>query len=143
MRSERIEPKNGKPGADLGAVLRQVRELTGSSLRKAAGNAQISPAYLSQLEAGDVRDPSPRVLHGLAQFYADSQRTTPDELYATFMTSAGYALPGESLRYSAFRFSPWQTALKSASPLTPDEEKAVIEYLAWYRSRNRKSAEAT
>ena len=56
--------------SDLGAYLRITRTLVGLSLRKAAANAGVSAGYLSQLEAGAVRDPSPRVLYGLAKAYA-------------------------------------------------------------------------
>ena len=62
----RAKPKDGHAATQLGDVLRQTRGLIGTSLRKAAQTAKISPAYLSQLEAGGVGDPSPRVLHGLA-----------------------------------------------------------------------------
>ncbi|HEY7465290.1 MAG TPA: helix-turn-helix domain-containing protein [Dehalococcoidia bacterium] len=56
--------------SDLGGYLRLTRTLVGLSLRKAAAKAGVSAAYLSQLEAGAVREPSPRVLYGLAKAYA-------------------------------------------------------------------------
>ena len=56
--------------SDLGGYLRITRTLVGLSLRKAAAKAGVSAAYLSQLEAGAVREPSPRVLYGLARAYA-------------------------------------------------------------------------
>jgi transcriptional regulator with XRE-family HTH domain len=56
--------------SDLGGYLRLTRTLVGLSLRKAAAKAGVSAAYLSQLEAGAVREPSPRVLYGLARAYA-------------------------------------------------------------------------
>jgi transcriptional regulator with XRE-family HTH domain len=44
-------------------------------LRKAAAKAGVSAAYLSQLEAGAAREPSPRVLYGLAKAYASGLPT--------------------------------------------------------------------
>jgi transcriptional regulator with XRE-family HTH domain len=131
----------GKPASELGAVLRQTRELVGTSLRKAAVGAQISPAYLSQLEAGYIRDPSPRVLYGLARVYANPDHTSPDELYTLLMKRAGYVVPGGDAMLLSYTSSPMELALKNAMPITPSEEKALTEYLAWFRSRNRRSAE--
>ncbi len=63
----------------LGAVLKQARDLLGLSVRGAAEKASISSTYLSQLEGGAVKEPSPRVLHNLARVYeisyAELQRT--------------------------------------------------------------------
>jgi hypothetical protein len=112
-----------------------------TSLRKAAQSAQISPAYLSQLEAGAVGDPSPRVLYGLATVYAEAQAMTPDELYRVFMNKAGYVVPGESVSYYALKSSPLERALRAGMPITPTEQKALTEYLAWFRSRHGRSVE--
>ena len=66
----------GKPGsrgspAKLGALLADLRTAKGLSLREveeASGKA-VSNAYLSQLEHGKIRKPSPNVLHSLAEVY--------------------------------------------------------------------------
>ena len=136
-----MKPFEERPGAKLGALLRQTRQIQGSSLRRAAESARISPAYLSQLEAGAVRDPSPRVLYELAQLYASPERVTSDELYGALMKGAGYVVPGESVGDSGPGSSPWEMALRAAAPITSDEEKVLSEYLAWFRSRNGRSAE--
>ena len=81
-------PFVGKPG-ELGVVLSDLRKAKGFSLREveeATGNA-VSNAYLSQLENGRIKKPSPNVLHSLAEVYV-----VP---YETLMEKAGYLLPPE------------------------------------------------
>src|SRR6201988_1911506 len=76
----------GKP-AELGTLLADLRTAKGLSLREveeATGKA-VSNAYLSQLENGKIRKPSPTVLHSLAGVYG-----LP---YEVLMEKAGYLLP--------------------------------------------------
>jgi transcriptional regulator with XRE-family HTH domain len=73
--------------SELGVVLSDLRKAKGFSLREveqATGNA-VSNAYLSQLENGKIKKPSPNVLHSLAEVYV-----VP---YETLMEKAGYLLP--------------------------------------------------
>ena len=75
----------GRP-SELGALPADLRTAKGLSLREveeATGKA-VSNAYLSQLENGRIRKPSPNVLHGLADVYVP---------YETLMEKAGYLLP--------------------------------------------------
>jgi transcriptional regulator with XRE-family HTH domain len=61
----------GQPN-ELGALLADLRTAKGFSLREveeATGKA-VSNAYLSQLENGKIKKPSPNVLHSLAEVYA-------------------------------------------------------------------------
>lgn len=118
----------------LGRLLQHYRELQGLSVRRAAGMAEISSTYLSQLEAGSVRDPSPRVLHRLAQTYKAP--------YSELMRGAGYVVPSEGRRSRPeVGTDPWEIALRTTSPLTNDEREALAEYLAWYRSRRGRPPE--
>ena len=71
----------------FGAVIRQAREVRGLSAVEAARAAGISAAYLSKLENGGVKKPSPHVLHQLSEALA-----VP---YAELMRLNGYRLPGE------------------------------------------------
>jgi transcriptional regulator with XRE-family HTH domain len=60
----------GRPN-ELGGLLADLRTAKGLSLRQveeATGKA-VSNAYLSQLEKGKIRKPSPNVLHSLAEVY--------------------------------------------------------------------------
>jgi len=90
--------------SELGALLADLRTAKGFSLREveeASGKA-VSNAYLSQLENGKIKKPSPNVLHSLAEVYV-----VP---YEALMEKAGYLLPSENgcgrrKRLAAFRLS--------------------------------------
>jgi transcriptional regulator with XRE-family HTH domain len=108
----------------LGALLSDLRTAKGLSLREveeATGKA-VSNAYLSQLENGRIKKPSPNVLHSLAAVYA-----VP---YESLMEKAGYLLPsengpGQRKRLAAF----------AIDDLTAEEEEQLLKYLAFLRSR--------
>jgi transcriptional regulator with XRE-family HTH domain len=100
---------------------REVRELSGMDAARAA---QISPAYLSKLENNAVKKPSPHVLQQLSEALA-----VP---YADLMRLSGYRVPGES---SDDAIGTVGTAL--FADLTDDEREELLEYLAWYRARQR------
>lgn len=90
----------------------------------AARAARISPAYLSKLENDAVKKPSPHVLQQLSEALG-----VP---YADLMRLNGYRVPGESDDTAATTVG---TAL--FADLTDDEREELLEYLAWYRSRQR------
>src|SRR3954453_1207218 len=115
--------------ATLGTILRQaraVRELTAGDAARAAG---ISAAYLSRLEAGAVKRPSPHVLHQLSEAL--------DVAYADLMSLSGYVVPGVAKAHA-----PESVAGALFADLTDDERDELIEYLAWYRARRRSTAAA-
>ena len=129
MRSRRKRPRSKRPefvarSIELGAVLADLRTAKGLSLRdveEATGKA-VSNAYLSQLENGKIRKPSPNVLHSLAEVYG-----VP---YEALMEKAGYLLPsqngsGRRTRLAAF----------AIDDLTAEEEEELLKYLAFLRSR--------
>ncbi len=114
----------GRP-AELGSLLADLRTAKGFSLREveeATGQA-VSNAYLSQLENGKIRKPSPHVLHSLAGVYA-----VP---YETLMEKAGYLLPSESSENGSDR----RLAAFAIDDLTAEEEEELLKYLAFLRSR--------
>jgi transcriptional regulator with XRE-family HTH domain len=130
MRNGRRRPQRkrsefvGRPN-ELGALLADLRTAKGHSLREveeATGKA-VSNAYLSQLENGRIRKPSPNVLHSLAQVYA-----VP---YETLMERAGYLLPSESKEGGRRR----RLAAFAIDDLTAEEEEELLKYLAFLRSR--------
>jgi len=113
----------GRP-SELGALLSDLRRAKGLSLREVeeAADKAVSNAYLSQLENGKIRKPSPNVLYSLAEVYA-----VP---YDTLMEKAGYLLPiengsGNRKRLAAF----------AIDDLTAEEEEELLKYLAFLRSR--------
>jgi transcriptional regulator with XRE-family HTH domain len=117
------------PANALGGLLADLRTAKGLSLRQVeeATDRAVSNAYLSQLEKGKIRKPSPHVLHVLAAVYA-----VP---YEALMEKAGYLLPsrggaaGRQKRLAAF----------AIDDLTAEEEEELLKYLAFIRSRNRSS----
>ncbi|NWG54820.1 MAG: helix-turn-helix transcriptional regulator [Hydrogenophilaceae bacterium] len=106
----------------LGEFLGKARTAAGKTLRAVESETGISNAYLSQLENGKIKSPSPQNLHKLALCYSVS--------YELLMELAGFPLPNASDR---------ATANKAAriGPLTDDEEAALVEYLQFIRSRKR------
>jgi len=129
MRSARKRPRTkrsefvGQP-VELGTLLADLRTAKGLSLREVeeATGKTVSNAYLSQLEHGKIRKPSPHVLHSLAKVYV-----VP---YEALMEKAGYLLPSENgpghrKRLAAF----------AIDDLTTEEEEELLKYLAFLRSR--------
>ena len=113
----------GQP-AELGALLADLRTAKGLALREVeeATGKGVSNAYLSQLENGKIKTPSPNVLHSLAEVYV-----VP---YESLMEKAGYLLPRESgdgprKRLAAF----------AIDDLTAEEEEELLKYLAFLRWR--------
>ena len=66
----------------LGDKIRELREEFSLTQGQLAGNASVSQGYLSQLENGDVKNPSAAVLLRVAQ----AMNVDPDELFE----AAGY-----------------------------------------------------
>ena len=118
---------NRRPSqVELGGLLAHLRVAKGLSLREVeeATDKAVSNAYVSQLENGKVKNPSPNVLHSLAEVYA-----VP---YEALMEKAGYLLPSEDgggrrRRLAAF----------AIDDLTAEEEEELLKYLAFLRSRTR------
>ena len=116
-----------KPAA-LGALLADLRAAKGLSLRDvedATGKA-VSNAYLSQLEHGKIKRPSPNVLHSLADVFA-----VP---YEALMEKAGYLLPSQD--GVGRRAGPEVFAIDD---LTAAEEEELLKYLAFLRTRTPSS----
>jgi len=110
--------------SSFGSVLRQAREVRELSAVDAARAAGISAAYLSKLENGAVKKPSPHVLLQLSEAL-----TVP---YAELMRLSGYRVPGQPDQHAADTVG---AAL--FADITVDEREELLEYLAWYRARQR------
>jgi transcriptional regulator with XRE-family HTH domain len=111
----------------LGGHLALLRTAAGLSLRQVeeATNKEVSNAYLSQLENDKITKPSPNILHALAGVYS-----TP---YEDLMERAGY-LPANSGGAASTRRHA-RAATFAVENLTPEEEKALIAYLAFIRQQ--------
>jgi HTH-type transcriptional regulator, competence development regulator len=112
----------------LGAHLARLRTAAGLSLRQVedATQKEVSNAYLSQLENNKISKPSPNILHALALVYKAS--------YEDLMKRAGYL---SSDTHSSGRRRA-RAATFAIQGLTPEEEKSLIEYLAFIRKQRRK-----
>lgn len=113
-------------GNDLGRKLRRARDRKDISLSAAAAVADISTAYLQKLEAGGVKQPSPNILHQLAQAL--------DLDYAELMRLAGYIVPNRADDTGRRRNE--LTYALSSEELTEEEAEELAKYLDWYRTRN-------
>ena len=114
---------------DLGQYLKTARTAQGLSLRdvEEATGKEVSNAYLSQLETGKVRRPSPHVLYALSHALA-----VP---YERLMERTGYivsqAQRGDDAKHG-------KTATFSIDDLTAEEEEALREHLAYIRWRRKR-----
>lgn len=112
----------------LGQYLGSIRLDRKMSLRQVedATKKEISNAYISQLENGRVTNPSPNILHTLAEIY--------DVSYITLMELAGY-LPPTSERSDQARHG--RAATFSEHNLSKEEEAELLEYLQFLRTRRK------
>lgn len=124
-------PKPGDqrlPDDSLGAHLTRLRIAAGLSLRdvEEATDHEVSNAYLSQLEKNKIAKPSPNILHALAPVYKTS--------YEDLMKRAGYIT---SDRDAAGRRQA-KVAAFAVQGLTPEEERSLLDYLAFIRKQKHK-----
>ena len=84
-------------------TLRQVEEAT---------NREVSNAYLSQLENGKIKKPSPNILHALSTVYEIS--------YDGLMEKAGYIVPSGKGK---------KVPKRSIDDLTPEDIQAELSTL--------------
>jgi transcriptional regulator with XRE-family HTH domain len=109
----------------LQKVLAEARRAKGVSLRQVERATGVSNAYLSQMETGQVDEPSPRKLQALAEYYG-----LP---YETLMNSCGYSAPpsnAETLRQSKADGRKFM-----GEDLTAEESAALAKFLSELRGR--------
>ena len=108
----------------LGNFLKEARERKRFSLRDVQDATGVSNPYLSQIESGKVRQPSPSVLHKLATLYGLS--------YADVMKFAGFPVPDN------IASSEQNHPLARLGPLTSEEEEELSLYLNFLRERRQR-----
>ncbi len=120
----------------LGEKLRQFRSLKELSLRDVEEKIGISNAYLSQLERGHAKNPSPRKLELLAKLY-----NVP---YSDLLRSAGYlnnevGIKSDKLIASSFTERPVSALVMAIqdSKLTADEENMVAQYVTFLKTQRK------
>lgn len=104
----------------LGTYLKTAREARRLTLRAVEESTGVSNAYLSQLESGKIREPSPQILFKLSKVYGVS--------YTEAMRNAGYPVPE----------SPQPQPLARYGEITPQEEEELARYLEFLRQRRKK-----
>ena len=115
-------------GPALGQYLASIRTDRGMTLRQVedATEKQVSNAYLSQIENGKVRRPSPNILYVLAELYGVS--------FEGLMERAGYYLKSTARRPDTRH---GRAATFAEHDLTPDEEAQLLDFLKFLRMRKR------
>lgn len=108
----------------LGTLLRTARKRKDMTLRAVERITGISNAYLSQIENGEIGEPSPVMLAKLSKLY--------DIAYATVLEYAGYPVPGASKPRAEFDMA------ARIGPITEEEETALLEYLDFLRTKQRR-----
>lgn len=113
-------------GSSLGKYLSSIRGDRGLSLRAVEERTgkQVSNAYLSQIENDQIAQPSPNILHALADLYEIS--------FETLMEKAGYIMPAAA-RAKDKRHG--RVATFAEHNLTTDEEVELMRYLEFIRGR--------
>jgi transcriptional regulator with XRE-family HTH domain len=107
----------------LGQKLKETRELIPFTLRQVEDATGISNAYLSQLENDKIKKPSASVLYKLAMLY----KLSLEELLGAAGIIEDYKPPQNKLL---------DDLSKAAGKLTDDEQKELLKYLKYLRSKN-------
>lgn len=112
----------------LGKYLASIRNDRGLSLRSVEDKTQkqVSNAYLSQIENDKIQQPSPNILHALAELYEIN--------FEMLMEKAGYITPTVAREQNERH---GRAATFAEHNLTPQEELELMEYLEFMRSRKR------
>ena len=110
----------------LGQYLASIRADRKMTLRgvEEATNKKVSNAYLSQIENNKIHQPSPNVLHTLAELYGVG--------FESLMERAGY-LVAPTKRTTGKRHG--RAATLAEHNLTPEEESELMQYLRFIRNR--------
>lgn len=113
----------------LGSYLKGVRLALGLSLRdvEEATEKEVSNAYLSQLENSKISKPSPHILYSLSEALS-----VP---YETLMERAGYIAPSNGQSEGKKHGKAATFAIEN---LSAEEEKALLDHLAFYRWQRKK-----
>jgi len=122
----------------LGQYLWELRKAADMTLREVeeASEKRISNAYLSQLETGRIKNPSPSILHEISEVYQARLPKNATILcsYERMMELAGHIRP-------AAQTKPKKTSRLptfATEQLTPEEEDELLKYLAFIRMRKGK-----
>lgn len=112
---------------NYGEYFRALREAKNMTLREVEKQADVSNAYLSQLESGKVKQPSPLTLHKLSEIYGVS--------YDLLMEKVGYPVPErkEKVKNESGKIS----IAYRVGDISDDEELELLNYLKFIRNRRK------
>jgi HTH-type transcriptional regulator, competence development regulator len=112
---------------EFGLHIKAVREALGLTLRDVEERTDriVKNGYLSQIEKGLIRRPSPAILYQLAQAYKVS--------YQELLIQVGHRVPDEA---GATQLPPG-LPLDLVGDLTEEERKDLLEYVAYIRHRRK------
>lgn len=130
MPAQIVSPADRGP---LGQYLWDLRQAAQMSLREVEEAAEVSNAYVSQLETGKIVKPSPDILHRLAEAYTTRlpKKSPVSNAFERMMELAGHILP-EKKKPSA---RAGRLPTFAAEALTAEEEDELLRYLAFIRMR--------
>lgn len=114
---------------DLTDTLVNCRTKMGLTLRQVEAATGVSNAYVSQLENGKIKTPSPSTLHKLAVLYGAS--------YEGFMDMAGYPVPKGRVPELPKTVSHLVSRIGDVSP---SEADALVDYLKFLRQRRKETS---
>ena len=134
VQSPIVSPSERGP---LGQYLWTLRKAAAMSLRdvEEASENRVSNGYVSQLETGRIKNPSPAILHELATVYEARlpKNATVACSYERMMELAGHIRPATQASKRASRLPTF-----AGESLTPEEEDELLKYLAFIRMRKGK-----
>lgn len=111
----------------VGNYFKALREAKGLTLREVEKKTDVSNAYLSQLEQGKIKQPSPLTLHKLAAVYGVSYELLMEKVGYP-VPQAGDLLPGKESKY---------TVAHKIGEISNEEEIELLNYLKFIRNRNK------
>ena len=113
---------------DIGNYLKELRILKDMSLRDVEKETKkaVSNGYLSQLESGNAKNPSPSVLNHLAKVY--------DVNYKDLLTLAGHIKASDNNK------KPGGIAFFNKHDITMEEKEQLLDYLQYMRFKKRKKS---
>lgn len=110
---------------NYGAYFKALRESKSMTLRDVERQADVSNAYLSQLESGKIKQPSPLTLHKLSEIYNVS--------YEILMERVGYPTP----KNETMNRKEVPAISHRIGSITNDEEIELLNYLKFMRNRKK------
>lgn len=113
---------NENTNSTLGEFLQSAREAKKLSLRAVEKAVSVSNAYLSQVESGKIKQPSPTILHKLSELY--------EVAYNDLLSLAGHPVPTDD---SSGSNEP--RVIDRFGDISKDEEQELVAYLAFLRTR--------